>query len=113
MITQNILDLIKQAGFQVHMRHVNDNWCYYTDGTQIGYLQQDRLGVVSISTVHKPNSITGTGFSMGATLDLPRGFIHSPGWADSRDRASVVKFKDWDAFVKSSPWNKEYQHVPL
>ncbi len=98
------------------MKRRSDSWIYYTDGTRIGYLQNGRLDGISLSTVHIPNTTTGTGFKLDECLGvidltaekLATAFNHSPGWATGRDRDSVRKWRDFAAFKASSRFDSEY-----
>lgn len=113
----NVVEQIMDLGFDVYMRHPEDMWLYYTDGTQIGYLQDDRGMGFSIFSVHKPNTTTGIGFHVKSNIEkidettLKAGFIHTPAWATSRDHKSVRKFKDIKEFLNYSDWNKSYQLI--
>lgn len=113
LIVKKIIDL----GFKVYMRDDKDTWLIYTDGTNIGYLQDDRGMGLSISTVHKPNHTTGTGFlaikGLGtvALSDLKVGFIICPVWASQTDRESVKKYKDIYEFLNANPFNKQYREI--
>lgn len=101
------LDEIAAAGYDVYMPSEGmQTYAFYTDGVRIGYIQRDYFGGWSISTVHVPNHETGTGFRVGEmNAIIPEvlrdAFMHAPSWADSQDRASVVKWKDMDAFLAS------------
>ena len=104
---------IKAAGYQVYMRNPSDTYAYYTDGTRIAYIQNDRFLGYTISTTHIPNTSTGTGFHLGSVCMLDkenfdRGFMVAPDWAYGRDRASVRKWKNWEHFQNYSAFNKEF-----
>ena len=84
---QEVIDAITAAGFDVYMRDQKDTYLLFTDGKNIGYLQADRLAGFTISTVHKPNTTTGTGFQIERHATeftaemLARAFITTPHWA--------------------------------
>lgn len=109
-ITDDTLDTIAALGFQVWMSpdpH-RQTYLFYTDGTRIGYLQNDCLAGFEVSTVHVPNRTSGTGYRMTDDRDrftmtrecLERGFAHVPAWA-ARDYGSVRKYRDMAHFVQS------------
>lgn len=107
-----IIDQIKATGFRVYMRNAKDIYCYFTDGKNIGYFQIERIGSFSISTVHIPNTTSGTGYQIeryayGAiTKDrLRAAFITCPSWA-GRD-SSVRKWNDFEAFRNADSFNKQ------
>lgn len=116
---KEVLDRIRAAGFKVYMRvPARDTWALFTDGKRIGYVQWSRFDGIKLTTAHVPNRQTGTGFQV--TLigpdplskgNLEAAFAHAPGWADSRDRESVVKWRDWDHFHNANEWNKGYREV--
>lgn len=112
-----IIDAVAAAGFDVYMRDLKDTWLLFTDGQNIGYLQAPRGDGWSISTVHMPNSTTGTGFQIDrylATFDrasLARAFVHAPRWASGRDVASVRKYRDIEHYRASGPFNAEYRLI--
>ena len=115
-MTQELIKLVQDAGFKVYMRKPEDSWLYYTADARIGYLQNSRMEGPKLSTVHIPNRVTGSGFALGVQDDLDlhaliSGLAHSPHWASSSEMNSVKKYEDWDAFVASSPFNKDYQLV--
>lgn len=111
-------DEIRRLGFRVFMRDPSDPYCFYTDaeGKAIGYVQSSLGGGYDVSTVHIPNTTTGTGFRVCTSLrkltseDLQRG-LDTPDWVRGKDRASVVKWRSIDHFKSASRWNatfKEY-----
>ena len=109
-------DAIKAAGFKAYMRGPSDTWIFFTDGTRIGYLQNDRLEGFKLATVHVPNQTTGTGFSLGPVEKLDKAtletsFATAPPWAYRRDVESVRKWQNWEDLRRSSTFNLEYAEV--
>jgi len=108
---------IKEHGFKVYMRKPSDSYMFFTDGKSIGYFQSDKYRPATISTVHKPNGTTGTGFRVVDDADpknkkdLERGFDFCPNWASGRDRASVIKWRDMAEFLEDNDWNAGYSEV--
>lgn len=115
---------IKEAGFDVYVhQHAGRyggekiTYAYYSDGQSIGYIQRSGLGGYDISTVHKANHSSGTGFSIerGISLsqltkaNLEQGFVFAPSWAV--ETKSVNKWKDMDAFLSANTWNKGFYKV--
>lgn len=110
-----MLDLIKAAGFRVFVRdQQRPTYCFFTDGTRIGYAQWSSMRD-SVSSVHKPNRLTGTGFAIAdeITVKSLNAAIscHAPHWASDSERASVVKYADWNAYVGASTFNAELVEV--
>lgn len=112
--THPAIELIKRLGFSVYMRSPSDEYCYYTDGTRIGYAQWSRLGT-RVSSVHKPSSQVGTGFGIAdeiteATVKAAMTTLY-PHWASSADRAAVKKYRNWEEFLNKDAWNRGYAEV--
>lgn len=120
-IKDEVLEMIREAGYTAYMRKPEDTWCYYTDGTRIASAQWGRATMIDhgvsvrLYTVHKPNKTTGTGFSLDGDeitpADLAIGFEYAPAWATPSQRRSVVKYRDWAEFAGASEWNSEYKPV--
>jgi hypothetical protein len=106
-ISPETVAAIAALGFDVYAPEKGlTSYLYFTDGTNIGYLQNDRFRGPTLSTVHVSNRTTGTGFSLDqpARLDrdeLEKAFVIAPSWASGSELASVVKYADIAAFVKS------------
>lgn len=93
----------RECGLQVYMRASDSTYMIFTDGTRLGYLQAERFGGYSLTSVHVANRTTGTGFKMtDSALELEsfnretfeRAFAHSPEWAYREQRESVKKYRD-------------------
>lgn len=110
---KKIIAKIQSFGFDVYMRDVKDTWLIFTDGKRIGYLQDERLGGFGLSTVHVPNTSSGTGYQIERNADgfdkeaLERCFVSAPHWA--REPRSVVKYKDIGAYINANSFNREYK----
>lgn len=113
-----LIELAHKLGCTVYQRDPSeDTWFYYTDGKNIAYAQFSCREPSSLTTCHKPSRQVGTGFA----FDTPYGIdgkamqaallCIAPHWATDSDRANVVKWKDWNEYKASSPWNAEYQEV--
>jgi len=117
MFSHKTIYAIQKAGFRVYMRSPKDSWLYFVDDAdRIGYAQETRSGFVSISTVHVPNRITGTGFRLDdipsiSADNLAKAFVIAPRWATGSDRASVKKWASWEAFKASSRFNADYKMI--
>ena len=105
-ISQEVLDLIAAAGYAVYQPESPQwrSYAYFTDGTHIGYIQNDRLLGYTLTTVNIPCKECGTGFSMDSAGDfsreaLARAFVVAPYWASATDRAAVRKYKDMESFL--------------
>lgn len=109
---QQRIDYIKSHGWRVFVRpskHPTDMmYCFYTDGTHIGYAQWTDYRTC-ISSVHYPNRQSGTGFQIAdeITKETLHVAAHTacPNWARN-DQSSVKKYKDWDAYHNASDFNK-------
>lgn len=113
------IEQIKALGFDVYARKIDHQsgvitHGYYTDGINIGYIQSARdHGIHSISTVHIPNRESGTGFGLGDIDEITKEVLESafkpyPKWANGKQKKSVVKYANWEAFQNANKFNKEY-----
>lgn len=100
MSIHEVIDQLKEQGLQVYGPEKLTSYVYFTDGTRIGYVQHNNVGGVSYSTVHHANKYTGTGFQ---AQDAEAALGFAPHWASQSNRASVIKFKDFETF-KSKHW---------
>ena len=113
---QRIVDAVVAAGFDVWMRDPKDTYMLFTDGKNIGYLQYARMAGYTISTVHMPNTTTGTGFQVERNVAyltpemLASAFVYCPDWF-RRDAASVRKYRDIEHYRAESSFNEAYQLV--
>ena len=116
--TNGYIEMMKAQGWKVYQRPVKGiskgEYCYCTDGTNIAYVQWSD-GRPQVSTVHKPNRTTGTGFQFSdlITPDSIRKAMAciAPSWALSREVPSVHKYKNWEEFHKSNNFNAELEEV--
>jgi hypothetical protein len=115
--TAEMIAFIKSCGYRVFVRPsrslVNSEWCFYTDGTRIAYAQWSGYRT-SVSSVHKANRKTGTGFSVAErinsnTLADAIG-CDCPSWS-IRDARTVHKYRDWDEYHNESAFNRELTEV--
>ena len=106
-IDARMLLQLLDMGYDIYMPKSGawKTYCFYTDGRNIAYLQRASIGSgYSISTVHKPNRSTGTGFGLGVegfyptNKEIKNGFTDWPNWASLSDRESVKKYKDFNEF---------------
>jgi hypothetical protein len=94
---QELINDAKARGLNVYGPEDLTTYFYFTDGEKIGYCQADRACGPSWSTVHKPNTTTGTGF---AAKSFDEALSFAPAWASGGDRSTVQKFTNWDQFAK-------------
>lgn len=112
-----LADQIKALGFRVFIRDGGDTYAHFTDGKSFGYVQTGDYGHgYSISSVHKPNQRTGTGFGISkpealTKENLSEAFCIAPYWASQSDRASVNKYESEQAFLKAHSWGGGLQEV--
>lgn len=123
LMMEMTIGLIRRLGYDVYRRNPNDSWAHFTDGTNIGYIQYGRFGF-DFSTIHKPNTTTGTGFSIAKDLPetiltdnagfeklLKECFAFAPYWASVNDLRSVKKYKNIDEFLNYNSFNSQYVKV--
>ena len=115
---------VQSFGFDVWMHGPDESasWMIFTDpeGKRLGYLQENSGGIGggwTLSTVHKPNTTTGTGYSMGNAVadftaeDLAACFAMGPAWALNRDMASVKKYRDMEEYRSRGSWEAKYRKL--
>lgn len=115
-----VIEKVQSFGFRVYMRNRSDTWLVFVDEfDRLGMLEGDRLsGRYNLSTVHKPNTTTGTGYQVERhTPDfdkamLLRCFARQPSWASSREAGTVIKYKGINDYRARDTWNAEYRLVP-
>lgn len=111
-------DEIRDLGYDVYVHPTATEFCYYSDGTNVGYAQFNRLRGYSVGTVHVPNRETGTGFNVAretGTLTpeiLRNGFKRYSGRVTPEEAASVVKFSGPEAFLASNSWHSKFEKLP-
>ena len=106
-----MLDFIKSLGYDVYIRKPKQEYCFYTDGTHIGYTQWGGMEP-RVCSVHKPSLLCGTGYSLFSVISK-----------DTLDKAikttvpyhfrgdEVEKFKDWNEFHNLNGWNKKLYKI--
>jgi hypothetical protein len=109
------INTIKQAGFRVYMRNAKDSHCYFTDGTRIGYFEEQRGGGYNLGTVHIPNRETGTGFQIERHCDKPitkelleTAFVSKPSWHYG---ATPQKWKSFEDMRTRDSFKREFVEV--
>lgn len=115
--TAEMIAFIKSCGYRVFIRpstrNVENEYCFYTDGTRIGYAQWRTYRSDNVGSVHKPSRENGTGYHVSEkitreTLDYAINLV-KPGW--DRGRAAVVKYANWEAFHNANQFNSELIEV--
>lgn len=110
------IEKIKSLGFTVYISDdKKSNYGHYTNGSDVGYFQMEYFSggqSVEISTIHKANRLSGTGFGMinGNDAVLPEnltkdmlelGFTTRPSWAKHTPEKYTL-----DEWLKTY-WNKK------
>ena len=116
--THKMRAFIRSCGYRVFIRpsksRIDSEYCFYTDGTRIAYAQWSDLRT-TVSSVHKANRTTGTGFQVSGaiTADTLRDALkcHCPNWANCGDAETVRKYADWDEYHNESAFNRKLHEV--
>lgn len=116
-ITPETIEAVTRAGFDVYMRTPDDSWLIFTDGKNLGNLQNSAFGGFDLSTIHVPNLESGTGYRLEDGVGLAdltpdflrRAFIYRPNWAPGT--RTVQKFDGIEAYRKSSPFHAAYHLI--
>jgi hypothetical protein len=97
MSIREVIDSLKEKGYEVYGPEKLTSYVYFTDGTHIGYVQYNPVGGVSYSSVHMPCRECGTGFQ---AQDAQEALKLAPSWAYKRDTDAVRKYKDFATFKR-------------
>lgn len=98
MSVQQLIDSLKEKGYEVYGPEKLSTYVYFTDGKRIGYVQYNNVGGTKYTTVHMPNKYTGTGFQ---AEDAEGALAFAPHWASPSDRNSVIKFQNFETFKRA------------
>lgn len=76
MNTENILIpyllTLLEDGFEVvvwEKEQQSPTWAVFAKNGKLGYVQKDYFGGLSFSSIHKPNTLTGTGYGIFTMVD--------------------------------------------
>jgi hypothetical protein len=97
---------LKDKGWQVWGPERRTTYCFFTDGTRIGYAQIDRLTGVGYYTVNKPSTEHGTGYRVDTPEEALS--ISVPHWG-RRDALAPVKYRNFGEFRMKS-WQPLVQY---
>lgn len=97
---------LKENGFTVFTSDKKDNptYLHFSKDNKIGYMQEERFGGFSFSTVHKPCREYGTGFRIASEVSEPtielayKSFAFS-GWPIP-DPQNIRKYSSVDEYIK-------------
>lgn len=115
--TAEMIAFIKSCGYRVFIRpstrNVENEYCFYTDGTRIGYAQWRDYRPSVVGSVHKPSRENGTGYQVSEkinreTLDYAINLV-KPGW--DRSKVPVVKYANWEEYHSANKFNSELIEV--
>lgn len=114
---------VKEMGFRVYVNEKdakNPTYCFIEDeGGNVGYMQPGGCGGVLFSTVHKLNKEVGAGFCLQmwdeaiynvTKDDVLNSFTICPRWATRKQRANVVKYKN---FAEYQSLDKVLKYVEI
>ena len=113
MTMQEFIKMLKKAGFQVLIPKESKTYCVFGKDNKIGYCQIGGSGLFEFSTVHKPNSKTGTGYRIHSDITTPTtkhaedAFAFVPHWANRKDMETIVKYKSLDDY-KNGLFGNQY-----
>jgi hypothetical protein len=84
-----------QKGFTVYAPEKLTSYFYVTKNDKIGYCQYSLFDGKSYSTVHKPNTTTGTGYKVDT---IEESLCFAPAWAISSQLDTIKKFSNMEEF---------------
>lgn len=112
-------DLLLENGFRVFypqdsqkIFEVKPSYFFFSEGNDIGYVQEDFFGGLKFSTVHRSNAVTGHGFALTDNdhrhFEVPslrearKAFCVFPAWCrNTKEQNSVIKFKSPEEWLES------------
>lgn len=113
---QETINTIIKQGFKVYMRDTDDSYAYIESEDGICYIQHSRITGYSITTVHKPNKSTGTGYGLYSDVGrvTPKMLNEAirtryPHW--DYGAPSVSKYTSMEHYTKGSKFNTIYKQV--
>ena len=106
---KDFTEQLKANGFKVYAPvpsklFPKTTYCFFVKNDQIGYMDE-QLGF-NFGTVHKPCRQCGTGFGIHRDISHPTiqmaedSLIFAPSWSSGADRKAVVKYKNWEDYLK-------------
>ena len=112
-LDQTAIDFMKSKGYRVYMRNRADSYAIFEKAGRLGYVQTERAGGYRLSSVHKPNKDTGTGFAIrelpvdltAANLEQASNMV-APHWARRPE-----KFAGIDEYRAHSRFHAQYAEV--
>lgn len=104
---RNFSKKLLKNDFKVYTtKHQPTTYIKFVKNNNIGYAQDDYFGGLNLSTVHKPNHRTGTGYRLHETgIEDPtikqaeQTFINMPYWAHGT-LEDIQKYKNWEEYKK-------------
>lgn len=108
---------LKKSGYNVYYADDDrkDNFFLVEKNNNLAYVQYDDYDGFTISSKHKANRTTGTGFQVYKTYnpktsDVEKGFIFAPSWARKKELSSIQKYKNFEEYQKS-PTSLKYKRL--
>lgn len=104
--------LLLDNGFTVIAAGKTSSWFHFSKDNKIGYVQYQRIGGATFSTVHKPCKECGTGYRVSEDyadlniINAESALCFAPHWAKRIDTKAIVKYKDVADFMNRQ-FNKE------
>jgi hypothetical protein len=91
---EEMIKAAKLSGFTVLIPENPTTYFWITDGQKIGYCQADDFKGPIFSTVHKPCTHAGTGYS---AKDMNEALSHRPQWVTNDKQ--ITKYKSAEEFI--------------
>lgn len=106
--TQYLIEKLKDKGYLVYGPEDITTYVWFVepDGKRFGYAQYSRLEGPQYSTVHRPSSRIGTGFSAKSPEEA---LMAVPTWAVGKGFETPSKYPDFETF-RSKHWCKMVQY---
>lgn len=108
---------IKDLGFKVYIPNDPERkYGWIVEGNNIGHFYEGDFGGIFFTTVHKPCTSAGTGYSVsgdawhGLTIDeitaeeVRKSFAVYPSWV--KELVPIKKYKNWEEYLEKY-WDKK------
>ena len=95
---------LQEYGFEVYAREDSNSHVIYSDGYRFATLSREYNGHYTVSTLHKPTPVAGTGFRISESKSIPileeleRGFQRRPYWATAEAYPRINTYESIDEY---------------
>ena len=119
IILLQAVEVVKSFGYKCffpryYTLQKQPTYCYITDCTNIGYMQENEFGYgICFSTIHKPNKKHGNGFGIANNVPLDKitKELIERTIENKNSKAKVDKYTSWEDYTKNSLTGKICEEI--